>query len=176
MSAQRNILLSCFICLISLFNWLWKLLPTFLNRIFFIININLFSKYSSSYTSGWQIFDLKLNIFFAEQCKFSNVCFWIFCLNNVLILPVFFYKKLYRFFIHLKIIKRMKLTVLYLNGSAYTPTSRWWWWWWWIVLVQWLTNERCLALFPGRTLVRDPHHCESPTQCKQAFEPAQNLS
>ena len=33
--------------------------------------------------------------------------------------------------------------------------------------VVWLTNERRLALFPARTMVRDPHHCESPTRCEQ---------
>ena len=43
----------------------------------------------------------------------------------------------------------------------------WWWWcWWWIVFVVWLTNERHLALFPARTIVRDPHHRKSPTGCK----------
>ena len=42
-----------------------------------------------------------------------------------------------------------------------------WWWWWWIVFVVWLTDERCLALFPAGTIVRDPHHRESPTRCKQ---------
>ena len=41
------------------------------------------------------------------------------------------------------------------------------WWWWWIVFVVWLTGERCLALFPAGTIVRDPHHLESPTRCKQ---------
>ena len=29
--------------------------------------------------------------------------------------------------------------------------------------VLWLTDERRLALFPAVTIVRDPHHCESPT-------------
>ena len=41
--------------------------------------------------------------------------------------------------------------------------------------VVWLTDERRLALFPAGTIVRDPHHCESPT-CQAGFEPAQNLS
>ena len=49
------------------------------------------------------------------------------------------------------------------------------WWWWWIVFVVWLTDERCLALFPAGTIVRDPHHRESPTR-RAGFEPAQNLS
>ena len=35
-------------------------------------------------------------------------------------------------------------------------------WWWWIVLVVWLTDERCLALFPDGNIVRDPHHRSSP--------------
>ena len=30
-----------------------------------------------------------------------------------------------------------------------------------------LTNERHLALFPAGTIVRDPHHLESPTRCEQ---------
>ena len=42
-----------------------------------------------------------------------------------------------------------------------------WWWWWWIVLVVWLTDERHLALFPAGTIVRDPHHRESPTRREQ---------
>ena len=43
----------------------------------------------------------------------------------------------------------------------------WWWWWWWIVFVVWLTYERGLALFPAGTIVRDPHHRESPTRREQ---------
>ena len=31
----------------------------------------------------------------------------------------------------------------------------------------WLTDERCLALFPAGTIVRDPHHLESPTRREQ---------
>ena len=46
---------------------------------------------------------------------------------------------------------------------------------WWIVFVLWLTDERRLALFPAGTIVRDPHHRESPTR-QAGFEPAQNLS
>ena len=42
-------------------------------------------------------------------------------------------------------------------------------WWWWIIFVVWLTNKRRLALFPVGTIVRDPHHCESPTRCKQGL-------
>ena len=30
--------------------------------------------------------------------------------------------------------------------------------------VVWLTDERRLALFPAGTIVRDPHHRESPTR------------
>ena len=48
-------------------------------------------------------------------------------------------------------------------------------WWWWIVFVVWLTDERRLTLFPAGTIVRDPHHRESPTR-RAGFEPAQNLS
>ena len=40
-------------------------------------------------------------------------------------------------------------------------------WWWWIVFVVWLTDERRFALFPAGTIVRDPHHCESPTRREQ---------
>ena len=32
-----------------------------------------------------------------------------------------------------------------------------------------------IALFPAGTIVRDPHHRESPTR-RAGFEPAQNLS
>ena len=39
--------------------------------------------------------------------------------------------------------------------------------WWWIVFVVSLTGERHLALFPAGTIVRDPHHRESPTCRKQ---------
>ena len=42
-----------------------------------------------------------------------------------------------------------------------------WWWWLWIVFMVWLTNERCLVLFPAGTIVWDRHHCESPTRCEQ---------
>ena len=33
--------------------------------------------------------------------------------------------------------------------------------------VVWLTDERHLALFPAGTIVKDPHHLESPIRCKQ---------
>ena len=39
--------------------------------------------------------------------------------------------------------------------------------WWWIVFVVWLTDERRLVLFPAWTIVRDPHHRESPTRRQQ---------
>ena len=39
----------------------------------------------------------------------------------------------------------------------------------WIVFVVWLTNERRRALFPGETIVRDPHHHESPTRRQQGL-------
>ena len=45
----------------------------------------------------------------------------------------------------------------------------WWWWWWWIVFGVWLTDKRCLALFPAGTIVRDPHHRESPTRSEQGL-------
>ena len=32
-----------------------------------------------------------------------------------------------------------------------------------------LTNERHLALFPGGTIVRDPHHSQSPTRREQGL-------
>ena len=35
--------------------------------------------------------------------------------------------------------------------------------------VVWLTGERRLALFPARTIVRDPHNSESPTRREQDF-------
>ena len=35
--------------------------------------------------------------------------------------------------------------------------------------VVWLTDERHLALFPAGTIVRDPHHRESPTSCEEDF-------
>ena len=38
---------------------------------------------------------------------------------------------------------------------------------WWIVFVEWLTDERRLALFPTGTIVKDPHHLQSPTQREQ---------
>ena len=39
-----------------------------------------------------------------------------------------------------------------------------------------VADEKRLALFLAGTIVRDPHHHESPTRHKQGFEPAQNLS
>ena len=33
----------------------------------------------------------------------------------------------------------------------------------------WLTDERRLALFPAETIVRDPHHRESPTNREQGM-------
>ena len=43
------------------------------------------------------------------------------------------------------------------------------WWWWWIVFMVWLSDERHLALFPVGTIVRDPHHRESPTRREQGL-------
>ena len=34
-------------------------------------------------------------------------------------------------------------------------------------LFLWLTDERRLALFPAGTIVRNPHHLESPTRREQ---------
>ena len=39
--------------------------------------------------------------------------------------------------------------------------------WWWFVFVVWLTDERRLALFPAGTIVRSPHHRESPAHREQ---------
>ena len=33
--------------------------------------------------------------------------------------------------------------------------------------VVWFTDERRVALFPAGIIVRDPHHCESPTRREQ---------
>ena len=38
-----------------------------------------------------------------------------------------------------------------------------------LFFVEWLTGEMCLALYPVRTIVRDPHHHKSPTRCKQGL-------
>ena len=32
-----------------------------------------------------------------------------------------------------------------------------------------MVDQRCLALFPAGTIVRDPHHCESLTHRKQSL-------
>ena len=37
------------------------------------------------------------------------------------------------------------------------------------IFVVWLTDERYLALFPAGTIVRDPHHRESPTRHAQGL-------
>ena len=53
----------------------------------------------------------------------------------------------------------------------------WWWWWWWIVFVVWLTSERCLALFPPGTIVKDPHlTIRNPWHAASRIEPARNQS
>ena len=36
-----------------------------------------------------------------------------------------------------------------------------------LFLLAWLTDERRLALFPAGTIVRHPHHRESPTRREQ---------
>lgn len=40
-------------------------------------------------------------------------------------------------------------------------------WWQWNVFVAWLSNKRCLVLFPDRTIFRDIHHLDSPRRRKQ---------
>ena len=42
--------------------------------------------------------------------------------------------------------------------------------WWWIVFVVWLTDERCLDLFPAGTIVRDPHYRESLARREQNLD------
>ena len=41
------------------------------------------------------------------------------------------------------------------------------WWRLWIVSVVWSTDERRLALFPARNIVRNTHHHKSPTHGEQ---------
>ena len=57
----------------------------------------------------------------------------------------------------------------YLFWSTWQPVSKLVYLWWWrqIVFVVWLIDERPLALFPAKTIARDPYHLESPTHCKQ---------
>ena len=45
-----------------------------------------------------------------------------------------------------------------------------------IILVVWLTNKRCFALFSAETIVRDPHRCRILDMLEAGFELAQNLS
>ena len=41
----------------------------------------------------------------------------------------------------------------------------------------WLTDEKRLALFPAGTIIRDPHHRESPTRREQdGIHPRHKLS
>ena len=65
----------------------------------------------------------------------------------------------------------IKFELYQLQNDLFSPTQNcigWWRWSWrWIAFVVCLTHERCLTLFPGRTIVRDPHYLESPTRCKQ---------
>ena len=48
-------------------------------------------------------------------------------------------------------------------------------WWWWVVFVEWLTDERRLALFPAGTIGTESHHRKSPTH-RKGFESALNCS
>ena len=40
--------------------------------------------------------------------------------------------------------------------------------------VVWLTNEQRLVLFPAGTIIRDPHHRESPTRREQGLNLLRN--
>ena len=70
-------------------------------------------------------------------------------------------------------------TFLFITSSDFRRMLDWshrtilgWWWWrwrWWIVFVAWLTDGRRFALFPAGTIVKDPHHRESPT-CREQDE------
>ena len=42
--------------------------------------------------------------------------------------------------------------------------------------VVWLTDERCLALFPARSITTDPHPLRISDTPRAGFELAQNLS
>ena len=54
------------------------------------------------------------------------------------------------------------------NTHNWLANIWWWWWWrWWIAFVVCLTDERRWTLFPAKTIVRGPHHRESPTRRKQ---------
>ena len=56
---------------------------------------------------------------------------------------------------------------LFWNLSTSSKVCKARWCWWWIVFMIWLTDERRLTLFPAGTIVRDPHHRESPTHREQ---------
>ena len=62
-------------------------------------------------------------------------------------------------------------------GNKYFNVTRSWfivlffgtrWWWSWIIFVEWLTNERNLALNPSGITVRDSNYHKSPTRCSES--------
>ena len=59
----------------------------------------------------------------------------------------------------------MSLDRYLFNNLHFFHGNFWNWgsWSWWIVFVVWLTDKRRLALFPAKTIVRDPHHCKALT-------------
>ena len=68
----------------------------------------------------------------------------------------------------MKIVYRRKIKSRKKKYWCSSSTLWWWWWWrWWIVFVVWLTDGKCLALFPAEIIVRDPHHLESPARREQ---------
>ena len=95
------------------------------------------------------------------------------------------YVKIYLIYIFLHtpwLIKEMWTAKVCVIGSNLEGTHEqaglwwwWWWWWWWIVFVVWSTDERRLALFPAGTIVRDPHHRESPTHREQGLNLSSGL-
>ena len=57
------------------------------------------------------------------------------------------------------------IAVIFLKITWKTKADNWWWWWW--IVFAWLTDKKHQALFPARTIVRDPHPRESLTCHKQ---------
>ena len=44
-----------------------------------------------------------------------------------------------------------------------------------MAFAEWLTSARYIALFPAKTIIRDPYHRESPIR-RAGFEPVQNIN
>ena len=42
--------------------------------------------------------------------------------------------------------------------------NQFWWWWWWIVFCGMVDRRKAFSLISSGTIVRDPHHRESPTR------------